>query len=440
MDKRNFKKPEQPDRKQDKKDIGATRRVEKLINKAIDTNTNDSKAHPERGDLKKADKPPKKGVLDTNDAKLPPDRGDLIKVEKQAKKVVTSDTKVIADRGDLKKAEKNAKKTADLDANHAKTTVQSDRGDSVRKIIKVDKLKLTVVIKNDDKAKNLERPSRENVKKIESSTVKPLLDEKRKIREKYTLKPKNPLIVAPSINKKDEQPKLSNLFKPAVSETKNARTPKKADTSKDKSDDSNESKQSDNTINARSAKKDSQRKPIIRTILTKNDTTKIYKAVTFVDQKKNKPTLQIKIPNEIAKNPKHLKSTESMDVKKITPTLSGVSIKEKTSRKKLERKKRGKRHIGSPPLPTKVHDPPTEVAKWAPSSINRHTKPYYEAWVSTTLAAISKNSKKDKLFLEKQNLLQSFQRTLAERPETPELMYENFTDERYTGRIKVKQR
>lgn len=221
MDKRNLKKPEQPDRKQEKKDIGATRRVEKQVNKATDSNTNDVKAHPERGDLKKADKPPKKGVLDTNDAKLPPDRGDLMKVEKQAKKVVTSDTKVIADRGDLKKAEKNAKKTADLDANHAKTTVQSDRGDSVRKIIKVDKPKLNVVIKNDDKTKNLDRPSRENVKKIESSTVKPLLDEKRKIREKYTLKPKNPVSVAPSINKKEEQPKLSNLFKPAVSETKN---------------------------------------------------------------------------------------------------------------------------------------------------------------------------------------------------------------------------
>lgn len=128
-------------------------------------------------------------------------------------------------------------------------------------------------------------------------------------------------------------------------------------------------------------------------------------------------------------------------IKKIKNTISRVSVKEKSARKKSEKRKRQKQRLAtSPDLSVRMRSPPTEVAKWAPSSINRHTKPYYEAWVNTTLAAISKNSRKDKLFMEKQNILQSFQRALAERPETPELVYENCTDERYTGRIKVKQR
>lgn len=160
-----------------------------------------------------------------------------------------------------------------------------------------------------------------------------------------------------------------------------------------------------------------------------------------MDQKKKPTTLQIKIPN-VVKTVKNVKTVETNTVKRIKTTVSRVSIKEKTARKKTESKKKkaSNDYGGSPDLSVRMRSPPTEVAKWAPSSINRHTKPYYEAWVNTTLAAISKSSRKDKLFLEKQNILQSFQRALAERPETPELVYENFTDEKYTGRIKVKQR
>lgn len=83
--------------------------------------------------------------------------------------------------------------------------------------------------------------------------------------------------------------------------------------------------------------------------------------------------------------------------------------------------------------------PPTEVARWAPSSVDKHTKPYYEAWVNTTLAAISKNKNRDKLLNDEKFMLQSFRKAF-ERPETPELFYSNFADERYTGRIKITQR
>ncbi|XP_063836401.1 RAD51-associated protein 1-like [Ostrinia nubilalis] len=411
MDKRNFKKTEQTDRKQEKRDI------------------------------KKAEKPVKRVFdFDTNDGKVPQDKLDPKKGEKQAKKVVfsiTNDSKIYPDRGDLKKAERLPIKAINAVANDVK--VHPDRGDSDRKIIKVEKPKLTVIVKKEEtKSRPTENLiSKENVKKPDTDVNK-IADDKRKIREKYTLK-KSPLQVIPNVMKKEELLKVGNNIKPTVTEVKNDRPPKKpSDVPKEKSDESNESKQSVTTNNPKQEKKDTiQRKPIIRTIASKND-TKVYKAVTFVDQKKNKPTLLLKIPNETVRNSKNL-TEGSVNLKKIT--LSKESIKEKPLKRKERRKKEKRsRRIASPVLSVKARSPPTEVAKWAPSSINRHTKPYYEAWVSTTLAAISKNSRRDKLFLEKQSILQSFQRALTERPETPELVYENFTDERYTGRIKVKQR
>lgn len=174
----------------------------------------------------------------------------------------------------------------------------------------------------------------------------------------------------------------------------------------------------------------SQRKPIIKTVTVKND-NRVYKAVTFVDQKQHTP-LQINIPNEYKKKAKVVNL-------KVKLKLSKESIKEKPVKRV---KKHGKkRRVLSPELFMKGNaSPPTEVAKWAPSCINHHTKPYYEAWVDTTLAAISKCSKKDKLYFEKQNIIQTFQRALLERPASPDLMYENYNDERYAGKIKVRQR
>lgn len=173
----------------------------------------------------------------------------------------------------------------------------------------------------------------------------------------------------------------------------------------------------------------SQRKPIIKTLIVKND-NRVYKAVTFVDQKQHMP-LQINIPNEYKKKAK--------DSSKLKLKLSKESLKEKPIKRV---KKRGKKaRVLSPELFMKRNaSPPTEVAKWAPSCINHHTKPYYEAWVDTTLAAISKCSKKDKLYFEKQNIVETFQRALLERSGSPDLVYENYNDERYAGRIKVRQR
>ncbi|XP_068627154.1 uncharacterized protein DDB_G0286299-like [Battus philenor] len=80
--------------------------------------------------------------------------------------------------------------------------------------------------------------------------------------------------------------------------------------------------------------------------------------------------------------------------------------------------------------------PPTEVVKWEPSCLTSETQPYYEAWIDTTLTAFSKCSEEEKLLLEK-DLIEAFQ--YLKRPVSPELFYENFNDEQYTGRIKVRR-
>lgn len=190
-----------------------------------------------------------------------------------------------------------------------------------------------------------------------------------------------------------------------------------------------------------------RRKPMIKTIMSKNGSVRIYKAVTFVDQKHPPTPLEINIPGDSMKKQKVSKFTDTSSLKlRTAATVSRASIKEKpvAVRKKTERKRdRKNRHMPSPDISIRDNiSPPTEVARWAPSSIDRYTKPYYEAWVNTTLAAISKSSKKDRLFYEKQRkcILESFQRALQERPISPELFYENFHDEKYTGRIKITHR
>ncbi|KAM3956095.1 uncharacterized protein ACR2FA_009986 [Aphomia sociella] len=208
------------------------------------------------------------------------------------------------------------------------------------------------------------------------------------------------------------------------------------ETPKNKNDSSDNSKKSENL---KPEKETPIRRPIIKTITFKNDSTKIYKAVTFVDQRKQQATpVQIDIPNDGCKKPKVKSESSKIRMK---ASISRVSVKEKAVRRRTEHKKREKfKHARSPDLSVEIRSPPTEVAKWAPSSINSHTKQYYEAWVDTTLAAISKKSKKDKLFWEKHHFMETFQRALAERPVSPDLIYENLADERYTGRIKVRHR
>lgn len=203
-----------------------------------------------------------------------------------------------------------------------------------------------------------------------------------------------------------------------------------------------------------------KRKPIIKTIVSKTDSARIFKAVTFVDHRNSTP-LEIKIPGEnvfIKKQQKVSKYTETNPIthktKSNQPTVNKVRSRSSKGSIKREEKptvyrrrperKRGRIRISSPehPYHHSPVSPPTEVARWAPASIDPQTKPYYEAWVDTTLTATSKHTKKDKdkyLYEYQNRLLQSFRRALEERPKSPELFYSKFADERYAGRIKIRQ-
>ncbi|KAJ8706506.1 hypothetical protein PYW07_012584 [Mythimna separata] len=201
-----------------------------------------------------------------------------------------------------------------------------------------------------------------------------------------------------------------------------------------------------------------KRKPVIRTITSKNGPVRIFKAVHFVDQHNTTP-LEIKIPAPaIKKQQKISKYTETTSLKfkpkvivsknsspkpSTTEKLSKLAAVRKRAEKRRERSfKQGTQpscntHLKEPP------SPPTEVARWAPSSADPETIPYYEAWINTTLAAISKNPEQDKLAYEKRQaeLLRSFEKILDERPPpSPELFYANCADEKYTGKIRFRQK
>ncbi|KAH9637570.1 hypothetical protein HF086_014210 [Spodoptera exigua] len=221
----------------------------------------------------------------------------------------------------------------------------------------------------------------------------------------------------------------------------------KNDTITEKKAERNMTKQDKNGPKNSQSSNKHHRKPMIKTIMSKNGQVRVFKAVTFVDQVRNPTPLEISIPTDAMKKLKVTKCTDTSSLKfKTKRNISQTSIKAKPApaRKKVERKKEKKslKIALSPDCSKEVVSPPTEVARWAPASIDEQTKPYYEAWVNTTLAAISKNTKKDKLFYEKykENLLASLKKAQQQRPATPELVYENFSDERYMGRIKVTQR
>ncbi|CAK1553239.1 unnamed protein product [Leptosia nina] len=183
------------------------------------------------------------------------------------------------------------------------------------------------------------------------------------------------------------------------------------------------------TMDSRHKSEKSTRKPVIKTIRSKHN-AKIYKAVTFTESKARETTpIEIKIPSD-AKETGRVERRESND---------RSTEKSHSSRSKSMRKKQRKRHRHFP-SPDPIRDgesPPTEVAKWAPSCVNKLTIPYYEAWVDTTLTAITKCSKEDKI-QEKKNLLNSFKRFI-EGAESPELVYDGM-DEKYTGKIKIRRK
>lgn len=158
------------------------------------------------------------------------------------------------------------------------------------------------------------------------------------------------------------------------------------------------------------------RRPVIKT-MTNND--RVYKNVTFTERRNLMP-LQIKMPT-------NYKKSKTKDLSRRLSISSRSSIKEKRSE--------GRTNMDgsvSPQLAAKICSPPTEVAKW---SRNNHANLYYEAWVDTALAAVSKASTE-----EKNTYIKAIRKALARRPPTPDLVYTNLNDERYTGRIKVMQR
>ncbi|XP_048002943.1 uncharacterized protein LOC125239415 [Leguminivora glycinivorella] len=160
------------------------------------------------------------------------------------------------------------------------------------------------------------------------------------------------------------------------------------------------------------------RKPVIKTITSKTD-TRVYKAVTFVDQTARKP-LHIKIPKELHK-PKS-------KIPRIIPIIKGKTTE---STKRLRRRTVSQR---SPSLKS-ADSLPTEIAKWVPESVDPHTKPYYDAWVSKTATASTKLLKEARI--EKSKLLDRYK---LEMRISPELVYKKFEEEEYAGRIRVRRR
>ncbi|KAG6438516.1 uncharacterized protein LOC115453402 [Manduca sexta] len=324
--------------------------------------------------------------------------------------------RVIKDNGDTKKL---------IGKVNCDKSFPPDRGDSNQRTIqKNDK-------KKEDKHDTVGAPCSRKPEKREAK----ILDAKDKkvIREKYTLRLRSLNHVNSELSKNEinaskqvDYKNVEKIKKPLNTET---------ETPKVKESYSNNSK---NSGKSEKPEYDTRRKPVIKTIMSKNDTMRIFKAVTFVDQKKKPMTpLKINIPNDISKKPKPIETFKP----KVKATVSRVSVKEKPVMKKTGKCRRMRRHVTSPDMSVtrRVRSPPTEVAKWAPTSINHHTKPYYEAWVDTTLTAFSKNNK-DQQFLDKQAIIRSFKRAFEDRPLSPELMYEKLSDEKFTGRIKVRLR
>ncbi|XP_047542974.1 MATH and LRR domain-containing protein PFE0570w-like [Vanessa atalanta] len=180
------------------------------------------------------------------------------------------------------------------------------------------------------------------------------------------------------------------------------------------------------------------KRPLIRTITDTHDATKTYKAVTFTERKPQR-AIKIKIPN--------INNVKKTNIPKLVNRHQRNKIDGKNnvednviskSKSKFDKKIKHRRELVSPVRERNGVSPPTEIAKWAPNSITDHTRPYYEAWINTTLSAIC--SKKDGLYLDKKKIWKTFQQTLDERSYSPELIYENFADERFTGKIRINHR
>ncbi|OWR41928.1 hypothetical protein KGM_215145 [Danaus plexippus plexippus] len=311
-----------------------------------------------------------------------------------------------------------------------------DRGDNAKKNkIRAKKDVKTKNDRGDSQIKSFFDKSSESVKRAEIKSETPktfditkrqseyekenkkLMEKRRKIRDKYTIKN----YLGPDVNKQVAPKEVKVEIK------KDVAMPSKQE-------------QNDKIILTKSdtktykIEKENQKVPVIKTITCKHD-SRVYKAVTFRAPRQKPTSLQINIPT-VTRNNNHINRIPKLIKQKLN-TPSKTSVKPNTEKKigrKCRRWTRGQ--ISSPVLRT-GHSPTTEVAKWAPDCINKHTKPYYEAWINTTLTAISKDTKGKNL--NAKQLMKSFKQAL-ERVQSPDLVYKDFTDERNVGRIKINHK
>ncbi|CAH0698298.1 unnamed protein product [Spodoptera exigua] len=369
----------------------------------------------------------------------------------------------IKDRGDLRKSpEKIIKRGYDNTQADTKITsrVHPEGGDSdqLTKFNQIpEKMKINIVMKKLKSITDATEKELGNKKSNDGQGKVSNLELRKRIRDRYTLKLKSSTQKTDRqepVTKKEDTKGTANIVsansehftEPITEETPQTRDKliqstednisTKNDTITEKKAERNMTKQDKNGPKNSQSSNKHHRKPMIKTIMSKNGQVRVFKAVTFVDQVRNPTPLEISIPTDAMKKLKVTKCTDTSSLKfKTKRNISQTSIKAKPApaRKKVERKKEKKslKIALSPDCSKEVVSPPTEVARWAPASIDEQTKPYYEAWVNTTLAAISKNTKKDKLFYEKykENLLASLKKAQQQRPATPELVYENFSDE-----------
>ncbi|XP_075989952.1 uncharacterized protein LOC142985582 [Anticarsia gemmatalis] len=361
--------------------------------------TDERKLKPNHSSLKTKD-------LDIKRKDSPKPRIDL---DKKAKK--TDAVSKVKDRGDLKlaKVDKVIKKGNDI------VKILNPDGDTVAN--KAEKVKLDIVmtlpVKERTKNEKEVKPNDVNKKVVE---MPPKLQGVVKNKARWS-----PVRFRTQV-RKDETCKIGEKNQEKLAENKH-HSSEGTQTNSTYSDFRNKKTEKDPPV---------RKRPIIKTIMTKNGSMKVYKAVTFEEKKPQPTPLEINIPTDVVKKNKPPKFDSSL---KCKITVSKASVKVKPDVKVKVSKDKRNRRMSSPDYSR--HSPPTEVAMWAPSCITKHTKPYYEAWVDTTLTAVSKAPKEKVLY--ENDYLDTFT-SCVERPFTPELVYSQYADERYTGKIKITQR
>ncbi|CAG5001128.1 unnamed protein product [Parnassius apollo] len=168
-----------------------------------------------------------------------------------------------------------------------------------------------------------------------------------------------------------------------------------------------------------------QENQIMSSTSSKISTMKISKAVSFKDP--------LNISNILGSNHINTRYLDANSKRQVVINKTKVQNTLKTSKRRRKKKNNSQSSNESD-----INEfPPTKVAQWAPSCLTSHTRPYYEAWVDTSVTAVSRCSEKEKLMIEKE-LIKSFQE--SKRPVTPEEMYGNFNVEKFMGRIIVRHR